>query len=185
MNEKISLALTIVTSNDSETEKVRKLGKLKLTDSQIKEVEDKLGSMAVSDKVKKKLTTEDKKMKLDKLLEGFDLNEKVNVRGNKKEEASPNPSRLEKDGNKLTPEYKKEIQQEVDKNTEILLKELDTIIEDFESFRSKYKKMVSDEGKRRQGESAVRFGGRWKKMATIYNKVEDMIVSLKKLRQNY
>jgi len=124
-------------------------------------------------------------MNLDKLLEDFNLNEKVNVRGNKKEEATPDPKRLEADGNKLTPKYKKEIQAEVDKNTETLLKELDNIIDDFESFRAKYKKMVSDEGSRRQGESAIRFGGRWKKMGTIYSKVEDMIVSLKKLRENY
>lgn len=113
------------------------------------------------------------------------LFERVNVKGMKREEASPDPKRIEADGGKLTKKYKEEVQQEVDKNTDILLKELDGIINDFEVFRAKYKKLHKEEGERRRGESALRFGGRWKKMGTVYNNIEDMVVTLRKLRDNF
>lgn len=110
------------------------------------------------------------------------LFEKVNVRGVKREEASPDPKRLV--NGKVTKEYKKEVQDKVDKNTDTLLKELDDLMRDFESFRAKYKKVMTKEGNRRREEGAVRFGGRWTKMGTVHNKIEDLVVSLRKLRDN-
>lgn len=122
--------------------------------------------------------------KIDELFENIKLNEKVNVRGIKREEASPDPSRVEKDGNKVTKEYKKEIQDQVDKNTEKLLKEIDDLIDSYETFRNKFKKVVGEEGSRRRQEGAARFGGRWSKLTSMYSKVEDMVLKLQNLKFN-
>lgn len=184
---KAEVAFTIATSNDSEDDKVKKIKKLNLSKEEKDMLSKRINKMLTNERIKKlfkgKLTTEDINMKIDELFEG-ELLEKVNVAGMKREEASPNPKRIEADGGKLTKEYKKEVQDKVDKNTKILFSELDDVMEAFNTFKSKYQDMMKNEGKRRQDEDALRFGGRWKKIGSLYNKVNDMMVSLKKLKLN-
>lgn len=107
-----------------------------------------------------------------------ELNEKVNVAGARREEASVPP------GKKLTKEFKQESQEKVDANTKVLLKEIDSLVNEFESFRNKFKKVVGDEGSRRQKEGLARFGGRWSKLKTMYGQVENLVVKLQDLKFN-
>ena len=113
---------------------------------------------------------------------GIELNEKVDVRGHKREEATPDPKKL-KNG-KVTKEYKEKVQKEVDKNTEVFLNELKDVMDSYETFREKFNKLMKDEGDRRQKEGALRFGGRFTKLKSLYSKINDLIVALDALKYN-